>query len=85
MTSPVAVMKRPSWVKEVDQPTVEIDWNNIGAYDGTDVMWEKGYAKAVDPQNPPTPESPGYPAMRGHLPKVCRFLPGEVYSEFNGA
>jgi reductive dehalogenase len=50
MTSPMAVMKRPSWVKEVDKPTVEIDWNNIGAYDGADVMWEKGYAKAVGPQ-----------------------------------
>ncbi len=50
MASPLAVMRRPAWVKEVNKPTVEIDWNNIGAFDGADVMWEKGYAKAVGPE-----------------------------------
>ena len=49
MASPQAEFKRPSWVKEVDKPTVEIDWNMMGQnpYDGANVMWEAGYEKAV--------------------------------------
>lgn len=47
MASPQAEFKRPSWVKEVDKPTIEIDWSRMDPFDGADVMWEKGYAKAV--------------------------------------
>ena len=47
MASPQAEFKRPSWVKEVDKPTVEIDWSRMDPFDGADVMWEKGFAKAI--------------------------------------
>ena len=49
MASPLAEFKRPSWVKEVNKPTVEIDWAMMGQdpYDGANCMWEKGYVKAV--------------------------------------
>jgi epoxyqueuosine reductase len=45
--SPQASFKRPSWVKEVNKPTIEIDWQNMSRFNGADVMWEKGYVKAV--------------------------------------
>ena len=32
MASPVAERKMPFWVKEVDEPTVEIDWENMEIY-----------------------------------------------------
>jgi reductive dehalogenase len=47
MASPLADFKRPSWVKEVAKPTVEIDWDKMTPFDGADVMWEKGFAKAI--------------------------------------
>nr|UZH91646.1 reductive dehalogenase [uncultured bacterium] len=49
MASPMADFKRPSWVKETNKPTVDIDWKLMGQdpYDGSDCMWEKGYVKAV--------------------------------------
>jgi epoxyqueuosine reductase len=34
MASPAAQRKLPSWVKEVDKPTVEIDWENMEIYPG---------------------------------------------------
>jgi len=46
MASPQAEFKRPSWVKEVDKPTAEVDWNMMTSFDGRDVMWEAGFAKA---------------------------------------
>ena len=49
MASPLAVMKRPSYVKEVDKPTVEIDWNMLQPFDYTEVMWTGGLRKAVGP------------------------------------
>ena len=32
MASPVAERKLPFWVKEVDEPTVQIDWDNMEVY-----------------------------------------------------
>ena len=51
MASPVAEFKRPSWVKEVNKPTCDINWGQMGAdpFDGAAVMWEKGFARAVGP------------------------------------
>lgn len=34
MASPVADRKMPFWVKEVDEPTVQIDWDNMEIYPG---------------------------------------------------
>ena len=47
MSSTQAQWKRPSWVKEVDKPTAEVDWSLMPPFDPTDVMWEKGFVKAV--------------------------------------
>jgi hypothetical protein len=51
MASPMAEFKRPSWVKEVTKPTVEIDWSQMGQdpFDGSNVMWENGFVRAVGP------------------------------------
>lgn len=41
-SSPTAEAKRPWWVKKVDEPTVEIDWNLLKRYDNrlqTQVAW----------------------------------------------
>ena len=46
MASPQAEFKRPSWVKEVDKPTVEIDWNMYGRWDYNESMWQNGFYKA---------------------------------------
>ncbi len=52
MAAPIAGVNRPSWVREVSKPTVEIDWDAMAKspFDGADVMWEKGYAKSVGPE-----------------------------------
>ncbi len=39
MASPQAEFKRPGWVKEVDKPTVEVDWNMMTRFDASEVMW----------------------------------------------
>ena len=38
-SSPAAERKLPGWIKEVEKPTVEIDWDMITPFDGNDVMW----------------------------------------------
>jgi epoxyqueuosine reductase len=50
MASPIAEFKRPSYVKEVDKPTVEIDWNGMKRFDYSEVMWTGGLRKAVGPE-----------------------------------
>ncbi len=47
MASEQASWKRPSWVKTVKKPTVEVDWNNLKRFDYREVMFVKGFAKAV--------------------------------------
>jgi hypothetical protein len=47
ISSPQATMKRPSWVKEVDKPTIDIDWGIMNRFTDYEVMWGGGFAKAV--------------------------------------
>jgi reductive dehalogenase len=47
MASPQADWKRPSWVKTVDKPAVEIDWNTIERFDYREVMFVNGFVKAL--------------------------------------
>ena len=50
IASPQAGLKRPSWVKEVDKPTIEIDWTMIKRFDYHYVMWASGLKTALGPQ-----------------------------------
>ena len=47
VASPGADWKRPSWVKQVDKPTVEIDWKTLKRFDYREVMFVNGFTKAV--------------------------------------
>ena len=47
INSPQAVWKRPSWVKEVSKPPVEIDWTAIQRFDYRETVFGTGFAKAV--------------------------------------
>jgi reductive dehalogenase len=47
LASPLAVPNRPSYVKEVDKPTVEVDWTQIKRFDYSNVMWANGLRKAI--------------------------------------
>ena len=51
IASPTAVMKRPSWVKEISKPTVEINWDIMKRFSDYEVMWAGGYEKAVGSVN----------------------------------
>ena len=46
MASPTAEWKRPWWVRSVDQPTVEIDWEGMQRFDGRK-MQQVSYANYV--------------------------------------
>ena len=50
MASPQAVLKRPSWVREVDKPTVEINWDIMKRFNYYEVMWAGGFQKALGPE-----------------------------------
>jgi len=47
IASPQADFKRPGWVKEVDKPTVEIDWGIMKRFNYFEVMWAGGFLKAL--------------------------------------
>jgi len=47
MALPIASMKRPSWVKTADKPTVEIDWPQVQRFDYHHVMWASGLRRAL--------------------------------------
>lgn len=47
LSSPQADFKRPSWVKEVDKPTVDIEWGMIPRWDPANMMWAAGLLKAL--------------------------------------
>lgn len=48
MASPIAERKLPFWVKEVDKPTVEIDWKRMQRFDGTNTMFNPpAFGKAI--------------------------------------
>ncbi len=46
-SSTLAVPNRPSYVKEVDKPTVEVDWSVMSRFDYHNVMWAAGLQKAL--------------------------------------
>ena len=47
ISSSLAVPNRPSYVKEVDKPTIEVDWTQIKRFDYSNVMWANGLRKAI--------------------------------------
>lgn len=47
MASPEADWKRPSWIKETERPTVDIDWQMMGRFDYGEVMFARGFEKAM--------------------------------------
>ena len=50
MASPEAGLNRPSWVKQVDKPTAEIDWQMFQRFDYGEVMFGRGFEKAMGQQ-----------------------------------
>jgi epoxyqueuosine reductase len=50
-SSPAAERKLPWWIKEVDKPTVEIDWSRMQRFDCSNIMFVNGFAQAVGPDN----------------------------------
>jgi len=51
MASPIAERRLPRWVKEVDKPTVEIDWQIMKPFDGTKTMFNPpALEEAVGPE-----------------------------------
>ena len=48
--SPSAVLKRPKWVKEIDKPTIEINWDGMARFDYHYVMWAAGLKNAIGPE-----------------------------------
>jgi epoxyqueuosine reductase len=47
IASPQALWQRPSWVKEVAKPTVEVDWQTLKRFDYREVMFVNGFTKAM--------------------------------------
>ncbi|MQY81482.1 MAG: reductive dehalogenase [Dehalococcoidia bacterium] len=50
-SSPAAERKLPWWIREVDKPTVEIDWSQMKRFDSSNIMFVNGFAQAVGPEN----------------------------------
>jgi epoxyqueuosine reductase len=46
ISSPLAEMKHPSWVRQVVKPTAEIDWSIMQRFNYYEVMWAGGFTKA---------------------------------------
>ena len=49
LASPEAEFKRSWYVREVDKPTVEINWDIMQRFDYFEVMWANGLRKALGP------------------------------------
>ena len=48
MASPIAERKLPFWAKEVDKPTVEIDWKRMQRFDGSQTVFNPpAFGKAI--------------------------------------
>jgi len=47
MASPAAVSMRPSYIREVEKPTVDIDWTAMNRFDYSKVVWASGLQKAL--------------------------------------
>ena len=50
-SSPAAERKLPWWIREVDKPTVDIDWSRMKRFDCTNIMFKNGFAEALGPEN----------------------------------
>ena len=50
MDLPEAAGKRPPFVREVDNPTCEIDWSIMERWSKRESMWEEGLRKALGPE-----------------------------------
>jgi epoxyqueuosine reductase len=47
MASPASVSMRPSYVREVEKPTVEVDWTAMDRFDYSKVVWASGLQKSL--------------------------------------
>jgi len=47
MASPGADGKKPWYIKEIDKPTCDIDWDMMKRFDYSEVMWAGGLRKAI--------------------------------------
>lgn len=50
MASPGAEGKKPWYVREVDKPTCEINWEDMERFNAFEVMWAGGLRKAIGPE-----------------------------------
>jgi len=50
-SSKAAERKLPWWIREVDKPTVEIDWGRMKRFDSSNIMFVNGFSEAVGPDN----------------------------------
>jgi len=49
-SSPAAERKLPWWIREVDKPTVDIDWSQMKRFDGSNIMFVNGFDQALGPE-----------------------------------
>jgi epoxyqueuosine reductase len=49
--SPAAGRKMPRWIKEVNKPTVEIDWSRMERFNCSNIMFNDGFVQALGPEN----------------------------------
>jgi epoxyqueuosine reductase len=50
-SSPAAERELPWWIKEVNKPTVEIDWSRMTRFNCSNIMFNDGFAQALGPEN----------------------------------
>jgi hypothetical protein len=50
-SSPAAERKLPWWIREVDKPTVDIDWSQMKRFDCNNIMFNNGFNQALGPEN----------------------------------
>ena len=50
-SSPAAERKLPWWIREVNKPTVDIDWSQMKRFDCSNIMLNNGFADALGPEN----------------------------------
>jgi len=51
IASPLSELKRPWYVREIDKPTVEVDWKTMQRFDQHLVMWYAGLRNSWGPDN----------------------------------
>lgn len=50
-SSPAAERKLPWWIREVDKPTVDINWSQMKRFDCSNIMLLAGFAQALGHEN----------------------------------